>query len=198
MVEAQRSDTRAALRGAGAIACRSTDAGSEFEAVFLEHYQRVFGILSRVVGDRAQAEELASEVFWKLSRQPVHWLLTNRVGAWLYRTAVHAGIDALRATTHRRRHENAAVLQAGNTGTGKAGPLDELLRDEERRVVRRVLTSMKPAQAQLLLMRASGSSYKELAEILEVAVGGVGTLLNRAEVEFRKRYLKLTEKKEDL
>ena len=77
-----------------------------------------------------------------------------------------------------------------------SGPLHDLLRDEEATRVRAVLQSMKPAQAQLLLMRASGASYKELSETLEVAIGGVGTLLNRAETEFRKRYLKLTEGKE--
>ena len=71
-----------------------------------------------------------------------------------------------------------------------------MLRQEDRESVRRVLSGMKPAQAQILLMRAGGSSYKELADALNVAVGGIGTLLNRAESEFRKRYLKLTGKEE--
>lgn len=181
-----------------ATACYMGAADSEFEALFLEHYPRVLGVLSRVVGNRSQAEELANEVFWKLSRQPASWLLTNHVGGWLYRTAVRAGIDALRASTHRRRHENAAALQTGRIGASETEALDELLREEQRARVRRVLGSMKPAQAQLLLMRADGLSYKELAETLQLAVGGIGTLLNRAEAEFRKRYLKVTGKMEDL
>lgn len=173
-------------------------AASEFEALFLEHYPRVLSVLVRVLGNRSQAEELANEVFWKLSRQSSSWLLANNVGSWLYRTAVHAGIDALRASSHREHYETAAASQHGNNGVVETGALNELLREEQRVTVRRVLASMKPAQAQLLLMRAEGLSYKELAGTLQLAVGGIGTLLNRAEAEFRKRYLKLTGKRDDL
>jgi len=64
--------------------------------------------------------------------------------------------------------------------------------------VRTVLASIKPAQAQLLILRASGFSYKELAGVLEVKVTGVGTMLNRAEEEFRNRYLELHGHEEEL
>jgi RNA polymerase sigma-70 factor (ECF subfamily) len=173
-------------------------AASDFEAIFLQHYARVLGVLVRVVGNRSQAEELANEVFWKLSRQPESWLVTNEAGSWLYRTAVNAGIDALRASAHRQRYETAAASYTSSNGVSEAGALDKLLREEQRAAVRRVLASMKPAQAQLLLMRADGLSYKELAETLRLAVGGIGTLLNRAEAEFRKRYLKLSGKKDGI
>jgi RNA polymerase sigma-70 factor, ECF subfamily len=186
------------LRESAAAAYDMRVVASEFEAIFLEHYPGVLRALVRVVGNRSQAEELANEVFWRLSRQPASWLRTNDIGGWLYRTAVHAGIDALRAAAHRTRYETAATVYTGNAGASEAGALDELLREEQRVAIRRVLASMKPAQAQLLLMRADGLSYKELAETLQVAVGGIGTLLNRAEAEFRKRYLKATGKKEEL
>ncbi len=166
-----------------------------FETIFVLHYQRVTGILIRLVGSRAQAEDLANEVFWKLSRQPVAGPLWGNVGGWLYRTATHAGIDALRAASRRTQYEAAAV--AAQTQQAES-PLDELLRLEESGRVRRVLARMKPAQAQLLLMRASGSSYKEIADALEVAVSGVGTLLTRAETDFRKRYTRLVGRKETI
>jgi RNA polymerase sigma factor (sigma-70 family) len=179
------------------IPSQTGDADSEFEAAFLEHYKHVLSLLVRLVGDRTQAEELANEVFWKLSRQSPRWLLTNNVGGWLYRTATRAGIDALRSAAHRKRYEHAAASH-NRQESRETGPLYDVLREEEAARVRAVLQSMKPAQAQLLLMRASGASYKDLAEALDFAIGGVGTLLNRAETEFRKRYLKSTEGKEKI
>jgi RNA polymerase sigma-70 factor (ECF subfamily) len=161
---------------------------AEFESVFLEHYSGILQVLTRLVG-RGQAEELANEVFFRLSRQPARWLLTNNVGAWLYRTATHRGIDALRSSAQRERYERAASVQKE---ANEPGPLTGALRQEDCRNVRTVLSAMKPVRAQILLMRANGSSYKEISETLEVAIGSVGTLLNRAEAEFRKRYLKLT------
>jgi RNA polymerase sigma-70 factor, ECF subfamily len=179
-----------------APAARSgTDSEPDFEAVFLDHYPRVLGLLTRLVGERGQAEELANEVFWKLSRQPRE-LLADNVGGWLYRTATHTGLDALRSSARRRRYEERAALQSENSES--SGPLDDVLRQEDRGRVQAILISMKPAQAQILLMRASGSSYKELANALGVAAGGIGTLLNRAEAEFRKRYIQTTGNKEKL
>jgi len=192
-VEATQGLTQPVIGAAGS--CDATEADSEFEAIFLEHYKRVLGILIRLVGDRPQAEELANEVFWKLSRQSARWLLTNNVGGWLYRAATRAGIDALRSASHRTRYEHAAASHSRREAC-ESGPLQEVLRREEAARVRAVLQSMKPGQAQLLLMRASGSSYRQLADVLELATGSVGTLLNRAELEFRKRYLKLTQRKE--
>ena len=51
---------------------------------------------------------------------------------------------------------------------------------------------------QALLLRASGHSYKELAETLQLERASVGTLLIRAEAEFEKRYRKLYGREEVL
>ncbi len=170
----------------------------DFEAIFLEHFSRVAGILTRMLGDRSQAEEIAGEVFWRLYRDERKLLLTGKVAPWLYKTATRAGIDAIRASTRRSRYEQAALFEKRASGVEESGPLKSLLRDEERARVQAVLTSMKPAQAQLILMRADGAPYKELAEAIGVAVSSVGTLLIRAEAEFRRRYLQLNGAREEL
>jgi DNA-directed RNA polymerase specialized sigma24 family protein len=61
-----------------------------------------------------------------------------------------------------------------------------------------VLSLLKPAQAQLLILRSAGLSYKELADALEVKATSVGTMLNRAEEEFRDRYIALHQNEEEL
>lgn len=155
-----------------------------FEQIFLRHYQGLVQVLWRMVGERAQAEELADDVFWKLHQQPALWT-QEEIGGWLYRTATHAGIDAIRARSRRGKHEQAAARAALQTGPT---PLDEALREERAHHVRLALAHMKPAQAQLLVLRNSGFSYKELAEVLDVKPSSIGTLLSRAEAEFEKAY----------
>ena len=87
-----------------------------FEQIFLRHYQGLVQVLWRMVGERAQAEELADDVFWKLHQQPALWT-QEEIGGWLYRTATHAGIDAIRARSRRGKHEQAAARAALQTGT---------------------------------------------------------------------------------
>jgi RNA polymerase sigma factor (sigma-70 family) len=166
-----------------------------FRAVFLEHYARIVTILVRLLGDRSRAEEVANDAFWRLYRQPALQIDGN-VGGWLYRTATNLGIDILRSSVRRRQLEEAAG-RLGNELT-PAGPLDDLLRKEKCRRVREVLSQIKPAQAQLLTLRSCGLSYKELADALEVKPTSIGTMLNRAEEEFRSRYLALHPNEEEL
>lgn len=61
-----------------------------------------------------------------------------------------------------------------------------------------MLAEIKPVQAQLLVLRASGHSYKELAAALDLEPGSVGTLMVRAEVAFEQRYLELFGSEEDV
>jgi len=42
----------------------------DFSELFHAHYARIARVIARVVQDRARAEELAAEVFWKLWRNP--------------------------------------------------------------------------------------------------------------------------------
>lgn len=159
-----------------------------FRAVFLEHYARIVGVLVRLVGDQLHAEEIANDAFWRLYRQP-DLQVGGNIGGWLYRTATNLGIDTLRASARRHQHEQVAV--ATEQQPASDGPLDNVLREEQVRKVRAVLASMKPVQAQLLILRSSGFSYKELADVVDAKMSGIGTMLNRAEEEFRKRYLEL-------
>ena len=50
------------------------------------------------------------------------------------------------------------------------------------------LAELPPQQAQLLMLRHAGLSYKELALALDVAPTSIGTLLARAERAFEARY----------
>jgi RNA polymerase sigma-70 factor (ECF subfamily) len=168
-----------------------------FAALFLKHYPRVVGVLYRLSGDRGLAEELANDVFWKLHRQP--WLAQSdgNIGGWLCRTATNLGIDHLRALARRRHHEEAAGRQQMESGVSP-DPLAEVLRAERARRVRAVLAKLKPAHARILILRASGLSYKELANSLGVKLGTVGTMLVRAEEVFQKRFRRMYEHEEAL
>jgi len=162
-------------------------AGMWFDAVFREHYPRIVALLARLTGDRAQAEEIASDVFCKVSQRGPLGLAGDDPAPWLYRVATNAGLDALRSNSRRRRREEAAGVETVRLARQDSA-LDGVLREERCARVREVLGGLKPRDAQLLLLRAEGLAYRELAEALGMQPSSVGTLLARAEAEFEKRY----------
>jgi RNA polymerase sigma factor (sigma-70 family) len=154
-----------------------------FDALFREHYPRVVAMLARLTGDRGQAEELASDAFCKLGE--ASFSLPNL--PWLYRVATNAGLDALRRNARRRQHEQAAHVESLRSAEANCA-LERILSAERRARVQAVLAEMKPRDAQLVLLRADGLAYRELAESLGVQASSIGTLLARAEAEFERRF----------
>ena len=161
---------------------RGPASDARIEEAYRAHYQRLVRILVRITGSRGHAEELASEALCRLSTE-------ENVEAWLFRTAINLGFNALKAQSRRTRHERDAGIEI--VRTAQAGdPLDDVLRAERQQHVRNVLAQMKPRDAQLLLLRHEGFSYQETASILKLNPASVGKLLARAMAEFKSKYSK--------
>ena len=176
-----------ALDPAEAGAAGDRRIAASVEALFREHYDRIAGMLTRLTGDRAHSEEIAADVFHKLSRRPALLDSGEDLAAWIYRVATNAGFDALRTNSRRRKRETAAGWDTIHTVAAPSA-LDGMLAEERRQRVRAVLGALKPRDAQLLLLRAGGMAYRELAGALGIEPASVGTMLARAEAEFERRF----------
>ena len=161
-----------------------------FEELFLATYPRLVSLLRRMLGDSGRAEEIANEAFLKLHNTVLPPSARANVPGWLYRTAMNLGIDDLRARTRHNRLAREASRAVAASGKADDG-LQLVLRTETQRRVRSVLSKLKPDWAQLLLLRASGYSYNEIASHLNIPATSVGTILIRAEAGFEKCYLEL-------
>ncbi len=152
-----------------------------FEALFTAEYARVAGIANRVLADPHEAEDVAQEVFIDFHR--LHSASAQYARAWLHRAAAHAALNRLRGSRRRQRRE---VAQAAEDITQSIDPQKQVEINEDRRQVRQALARMAPKPAAVLVLRASGLSYAEVAQALGVGTGQVGTLLRRAEITLRK------------
>ncbi len=156
-----------------------------FEAAFHEHYARVYAILLRLTGEPYEADDLAAETFWRLWERPP--AQSANLAGWLYRVASRLGYNALRGGRRRDRYETEAGLDALENRPAP-DPAHEVERRQERARVREVLSRMPMREVQILILRHSGLSYKEIAAALEIAAGSIGTLLARAEARFEALY----------
>jgi RNA polymerase sigma-70 factor (ECF subfamily) len=153
------------------------------DAIFHAHYERIAHMIGRVIQDQARAEELAVEVFLKWWR---HSQTQELPEGWLYRTAIREALDELRRQTRRTRFERLF-------GFGRVAPVtpEHLYAvTAERQNVRTVLGTLPRRDAEVLLLRSQGLSYREVSAALQVNPSSVGSLVGRAQNAFRKEYLK--------
>jgi RNA polymerase sigma-70 factor, ECF subfamily len=162
---------------------------ASFETLFHQHYDRVYGLLFRLLGNRDEAEDVTQEVFLKLhdhafGRRFLGRQQEHNIGAWLYRTATNAGYNAIRG--RQRRWQRNTLLVPDPQGSPAAEKTVE--QKELETAVRQTLAKLPERDTQLLLMRQMGFSYAECAAAIGVAASSVGTLLARAAAAFKQAY----------
>ena len=186
-------DSMKHLKTDGIETARDESSSSEFELLFEEHWASVYRLLRRLVGDPAEAEDLALETFLRLYKNRQKREVDSfNLGGWLYRVASNLGLHSIRSWRRRERYELTAGKYALENARDEA-PAEILAQQEERQQVRLVLAKMNQKQSQLLILRYSGLSYKEIASALGLAPASIGPLLVRAEREFEKQFRALAQ-----
>ena len=160
---------------------------ASFSQIFLQQFGNLFSYLSRLTGDTELASDFAQEAFVRLHRRGA---LPEMPGAWLVSVANNLLRDHRRSVS--RRFKLLATHQdSGHESTRPQSADADLLAEEQRLQVRAALDRLSPRDRELLVLRHSGYSYREIATALGVAETGVGTLLGRASAAFRHTYEEL-------
>lgn len=158
------------------------------DRLFREYHGPLVRYLTRRLGDRDWAEEVAQETFVRALR---HDEVANE-RAWLFTVATNLVRDAARADARRRRHlELLRTETVVNTDAGES-PATAMERAEERAAARRALELLGERDREALLLREEGLDYHEIAAALGLSVGSIGTTLARA----RRRLLEAFESRE--
>lgn len=149
--------------------------------LFEREYPTLVRFLYRQLGDQDQAEDLAQEAFVRLLGQR-----PRNPRAWLFTVALNLARDAMRGEARRTRQFQ---LLAGEQG-GEVTPSAEgsVVREEERNMVRQVLSALSERDRTLLLLWEEGVPYRQIAEVIGVAASSIGPLLVRAQRRFLKNY----------
>ncbi|XVV05995.1 sigma-70 family RNA polymerase sigma factor [Actinosynnema sp. CA-248983] len=144
-----------------------------FEQLYRLHGALVRGVAFTVLGDHAQAEEVAHDVFleiWNTSTRYNPALGSTRT--WLTTIARRRAIDRVRAVTAARTRDGiAAGLHAALT---EPDPAEQVELDLDTRKLWRAMRHLRHEQRELLVsVYLRETPHQELADRLDVPVGTV-------------------------
>ncbi|MEX0137264.1 RNA polymerase sigma factor SigX [Bacillus nitratireducens] len=160
-----------------------------FEELFKQHYVYVVKQILWIIKEQTIAEELAQEVFLQLYR--TDWEEVENLRGWLIKSSTYVAYNYIRS---EKRHQARVDKEIQYQEIQNDSSLDDQwIRKEEITKVQIVLRKMKEQDRTILLMKFSGFQYKEIAQVLQIDVSSIGTLLVRAKLKFRKIYEQMGE-----
>lgn len=156
---------------------------------------RILRFVRRQCGcSSADAEEIVSDVFWKIYQARHLVKPTGLFQSWILRIAHNASTDHLRSQMRRpillsldaveENGSNTASLKSAPASQPDAAALDNELATQLERALGELPAKQRAA---LLLCTMENLSYREIADILQCSVASVESLVFRARQNLRKR-----------
>jgi RNA polymerase sigma-70 factor (ECF subfamily) len=160
----------------------------------VRRYQRpVIGLIARMTGDRALAEDLAQETFVKAFRSLAAFDTTRRLSSWLFRIAHNTAIDAMRRTRPLRTALNADLdpehlRSAGVQDEPSTPPApDPVERRELGDALEAAMSELRPDQRAAIVLRyENGLSFDEIGTVLGVPEVTARSHVHRARKELAR------------
>lgn len=139
---------------------------------------RVLAYAVRVLGDRAEAEDVAQEALMRLWRVAPDWRQGEaKVTTWLYRVATNLATDRLRARIRRRSGPLEDAPEPVDPGRGAEAGLIEA---DRMGALQDALDALPDRQRQAVVLRhLDGLANPEIAQIMEIGVEAVESLTAR-------------------
>lgn len=162
------------------IALRDRDA---FEALYSATSAKLFGVILRVLRDRAASEEVLQDVYLRIWQGGAETFATGRASpiSWLVTIARNRAIDRLRRTKPTRPLEDAP-----EPADPALGPEDLAIAASERARIDGCLAELKPDRAAAVRgAYLNGETYAELATRLDVPLNTIRTWLRRSLISLK-------------
>lgn len=161
-----------------------------FNRLVFAHGPRVRAIARRYLGNSADAEDVAQEVFWRIWRNAGRWRLGKaRFSTFLYRVTVNLCIDSAR----RRGRFRASLEEAGDVPDSGASAEDEIAERQTLRTMRSVIATLPDRQRMALILSVQQElASREIAAAMNISEGAVEQLLVRARRTLREAYGELS------
>jgi RNA polymerase sigma-70 factor (ECF subfamily) len=158
------------------------------------HRDRVYNITYRMLGNRAEAEDVAQEVFIAVFRMIDTFREESKFSTWLYRVAVNHAKNRIKylARRHDRQQDELDESAGQVAASGPAGPMPRPDRAVEgaqmEKVLQEAIASLDEDHRVVVILReVEDLSIEEICEITGLPDGTVKSRLHRARLALRKK-----------
>jgi RNA polymerase sigma-70 factor, ECF subfamily len=167
----------------------------DFQAIHASYRPRICRYLTRLVGP-SEAEDLAQEVFVKVSRGLPDFQGAAKLSTWIYRIATNVATDRLRSRSFKETRSDKAVSphegsaeDAGALPDKKSPSLErQRMREEMSSCVHSYINTLpENYRAVVTLSDIEGLTNQEIADVLGLTLDVVKIRLHRGRARLKEK-----------
>jgi len=165
-----------------------------FEQLIEKHQALVAGTVARMLGSNSDVEDIAQQVFIRVWKSARRYVPRAKFTTWLLKITRNLVFNEMRRTK-RRAHvplqPEPGVEDPPLKDEANLAPDASLLEAELQRTIEEAVLQLPETQRlALVLRRYEQLSYEQIAEVLDLSVPAVKSVLFRARSELRTRLSK--------
>lgn len=167
-----------------------------FTELLTEHRDRVFNITYRMLGNRAEAEDVAQEVFISVFKTIDSFREESKFSTWLYRVTVNHCKNRIKYLARRHERDRDELDETSSQANGAvngapvraAQPDKALASAQMERLLQDAIASLDDDHRAVVILRdVEDLSIEEICEITGLPDGTVKSRLHRARLVLRKK-----------
>ena len=155
-----------------------------FGVLVRRHTQKFYALAYRMLSNKAQAEDVVQDCFLKIWKNPSLWDPNRKAKftTWFYRMVVNLSLDYNKKKKATGMPENYEVADTANQS-------EDLIRKEQKEMLEKSLEELPERQRIAInLCFYESVSNKEAAEILDINIKALESLLMRAKTTLKKKF----------
>ena len=168
-----------------------------FNTLVRAYERRVFALVLRMIGNRAEAEDLAQEVFVQVFKAVGSFRGESKLSTWIYRIAVNLcknRVKYLRVRHTNEQDELEALQERLPMGQGVHSNVAQIDRPDEmmagkqvEHIVQQAILQLEPTFRECLVLRdVEELSYEEIGAITGLPEGTVKSRIHRARAQLKE------------
>jgi RNA polymerase sigma-70 factor (ECF subfamily) len=172
--------------------------------ILVETYQRmVVNTCLGIVHNQSDAEDLAQDVFLEIFRSAENFRGDAKLSTWLYRIATNRSLNLIRNNKRKRFFQSIEETFTGGRNhtseisENRADQPDQNITDQQRSdLLHRAIDRLPEKQRiAFTLNKYEELPYQQIAEIMEISLASVESLIHRAKKNLQKQLLDCYKKK---
>jgi RNA polymerase sigma-70 factor (ECF subfamily) len=181
--------------------CRKTAGGDEsaFEALLIRYQDRVFSFCLRFLGDRAEAEDVAQDVFLTLYRSAGEFRGESAFSTWLLRIAKNQSLNRIKYLDRRGRAGRRSIdevsedrLRQSLEAIEPPSPDAVIEGGQTAAMVQGAIAALDAQHRAVVVLRdVEDLSYEEISGITGLPIGTVKSRIHRGRSALAEKLVRI-------